>query len=126
MQVWTLTFLANWMMPAIFVVSGASLFFALGGSNGKFIKDKVLRLLVPLVVGAFTHVAMQVYLERVSHHQFTGTFFEFFAGALQRLMALAATSPGWGCTCGICWSCSRSASFCCRCSAGLRVAERAP
>ncbi len=75
-QAWT-TFLANWMMPAVFVVSGASLFFALGGSNGKFIKDKVLRLLVPLVVGAFTHVAVQVYLERVTHHQFTGTFFEF-------------------------------------------------
>jgi peptidoglycan/LPS O-acetylase OafA/YrhL len=75
-QVWT-TFLANWMMPAIFVVSGASLFFAMKGSNGKFIKDKVLRLLVPLVVGAFTHVAVQVYLERVTHHQFTGTFFEF-------------------------------------------------
>jgi peptidoglycan/LPS O-acetylase OafA/YrhL len=75
-QVWT-TFLANWMMPAIFVVSGASLFFAMKGSNGKFIKDKVLRLLVPLVVGAFTHVAVQVYLERVTHHQFVGTFFEF-------------------------------------------------
>jgi glucans biosynthesis protein C len=75
-QVWT-TFLANWMMPAIFVVSGASLFFAMKGPNGKFIKDKVLRLLIPLVVGAFTHVAVQVYLERVTHHQFTGTFFEF-------------------------------------------------
>jgi hypothetical protein len=37
----------------------------------------VLRLLVPLVVGIFTHVAVQVYLERVSHHQFVGTFFEF-------------------------------------------------
>jgi peptidoglycan/LPS O-acetylase OafA/YrhL len=75
-QVWT-TFLVNWMMPAIFVVSGASVFFAMRGSNGKFVKDRVLRLLVPLVVGAFTHVAVQVYLERVSHHQFTGTFFEF-------------------------------------------------
>ena len=38
---------------------------------------KVLRLLVPLVVGAFTHVAVQVYLERITHHQFVGTFFEF-------------------------------------------------
>jgi hypothetical protein len=65
------------MMPAIFMVSGASLFFALGSSNGKFLKDKVLRLLVPLVAGAFTHVAVQVYLERVTHHEFTGTFFEF-------------------------------------------------
>jgi peptidoglycan/LPS O-acetylase OafA/YrhL len=75
-QVWT-TFLANWMMPAIFVVSGASVFFAMRGSNGKFVKDRVLRLLVPLVVGIFTHVAVQVYLERVTHHQFVGTFFEF-------------------------------------------------
>jgi glucan biosynthesis protein C len=75
-QVWT-TFLANWMMPAIFMVSGASLFFAMNNTNGKFVKDKVLRLLVPLVVGAFTHVAVQVYLERVTHHQFAGTFFEF-------------------------------------------------
>ncbi len=75
-QVWT-TFLANWMMPAIFVISGASLFFALSSSNGKFVKDKVLRLVVPLVVGAFTHVAVQVYLERITHHQFVGTFFDF-------------------------------------------------
>jgi len=75
-QVWT-TFLANWMMPAIFAVSGASLFFALGSSNRKFIKDKMLRLLMPLIVGAFTHAAVQVYLERVSHCQFAGTFFDF-------------------------------------------------
>ena len=35
------------------------------------------RLRVPLAVGAFTHVAVQVYLERVTHHQFVGTFFNF-------------------------------------------------
>jgi peptidoglycan/LPS O-acetylase OafA/YrhL len=29
MQVW-ITFLANWLMPVVFVISGASLFFALG------------------------------------------------------------------------------------------------
>jgi glucans biosynthesis protein C len=94
-QVWT-TFLANWMMPAIFVVSGASLFFALGGSNGKFIKDKVLRLLVPLVVGAFTHVAVQVYLERVTHHQFTGTFFEFLPQYFNGLYGLGGTFAWMG------------------------------
>jgi len=94
-QVWT-TFLANWMMPAIFVVSGASLFFALGGSNGKFVKDKVLRLLVPLVVGAFTHVAVQVYLERVSHHQFTGTFFEFLPQYFNGLYGLGGNFAWMG------------------------------
>ena len=75
-QVWT-TFLANWLMPAIFMVSGASLFFALSGSNGKFIKDKVLRLLVPLLVGVFTFSVTQVYVERVNHGQFQGTLLEF-------------------------------------------------
>jgi len=76
LQTWTM-FLTSWMMPLIFVISGASLYFALG-KVGKFIKDKVLRLLVPLVVGVFTHVALGVYLERLTHHQFTGSFFEFY------------------------------------------------
>jgi len=34
-------------------------------------------VLVPLAVGTFTHVMWQVYLERVSHGQFTGSFLEF-------------------------------------------------
>lgn len=76
MQIWTM-FLASWMMPLIFVISGASLYFGLG-KIGKFIKDKILRLFVPLVVGVFTHVALGVYLERVTHHQFTGSFFGFY------------------------------------------------
>ena len=77
MQVWT-TFLGDWLMPFIFVISGASLFYALGSRGAwKFIDDKVKRLFIPLVVGIFTHIMFQVYLERITHHQFTGTFFEF-------------------------------------------------
>ena len=36
-------------------------------------EDKVLRLLVPLLVGVFTFSVTQVYVERVSHGQFQGT-----------------------------------------------------
>ena len=76
-EVWN-AFATNWMMPLIFVISGASIFFALGkGGFGKFLKDKVLRLLVPLLVGAFTHASLQVYLERLTHGQFSGSYFEF-------------------------------------------------
>lgn len=79
-QVWNM-FAASWLMPLIFVISGASLYYALGkgglGIVGKFIKDKVLRLLVPLVVGVLTHCALQVYLERITHGQFSGSFFQF-------------------------------------------------
>jgi fucose 4-O-acetylase-like acetyltransferase len=46
-EVWN-TFVTSFMMPLMFVISGASLFCALGkGGFGKFLKDKVLRLLVP-------------------------------------------------------------------------------
>ena len=76
-EVWN-AFATNWMMPLIFVISGASIFYALGkGGFGKFLKDKVLRLLVPLLVGAFTHASLQVYLDRLTHGQFSGSYFEF-------------------------------------------------
>jgi glucan biosynthesis protein C len=76
-QVW-ITFMANWLMPVIFMISGASLYYALG-SRGvrKFMEDKVKRLLVPLTIGIFTHIMFQVYLERLTHGQFSGSFFEF-------------------------------------------------
>lgn len=74
-------FMGYWMMPLIFLVSGAGIFFALKDarlrSAGKFMKDKVLRLFVPLVVNVFSLIILQVYLERVSHHQFSGSFWQF-------------------------------------------------
>ena len=76
-QIWV-GFAANWMMPLIFVISGASLFYALDrGGAGRFFKDKVLRLLVPWLVGVFTASTLQVYLERRTHGQFFGSYFEF-------------------------------------------------
>ena len=67
------------MMPLIFLISGASIFYAMrkGGGAGKFFKDKLLRLGVPLLVAVFTHASLQVYLERISHHQFAGSYFQF-------------------------------------------------
>ncbi len=77
-QAWSM-FIASWLMPLVFVISGASLFYAVGrGSVGGFIRDKVLRLLVPFMVGMFTHVALCVYLERISHNQFVGSFIAFY------------------------------------------------
>jgi glucan biosynthesis protein C len=71
-----------WMMPLIFVISGASIYFALGKGRlavvvGKFLKDKVLRLLVPLVVGVFTYTVYIVYLDRLTNGKFSGSFLAF-------------------------------------------------
>jgi glucans biosynthesis protein C len=76
-QIWIII-LASWMMPLIFAISGASLYYALGKSKTvKFIQDKAMRLLVPLVIGILTHISIQVYLDRLTHGQFHGSYFEF-------------------------------------------------
>jgi len=76
-EAWVL-FSSSFMMPLMFVVSGASLFYALGkGGFGKFIKDKVLRLLVPLAVGALTHLSFQSYLWDKTHGLFSGNYFQY-------------------------------------------------
>jgi len=74
-------FISSWMMPLIFVVSGASIYYALRkGSSGRFIHDRSLRLLVPLAVGLFTHAALQAYLERITHGWYSGAFWQFYPG----------------------------------------------
>jgi len=72
-------YLETWMMPLIFMVSGASVFFATQKNKPawKIIWDKVLRLLVPLLVSVFTLSILQVYLERLSHGDFYGSFWAF-------------------------------------------------
>jgi len=72
-------FAGLWGMPLILLISGASAFYALGKVGpGKYIKGIVARLLVPLIVGTFTHIAFQVYLERLHKGEFDGSFFDFY------------------------------------------------
>ncbi|ACL06099.1 hypothetical protein Dalk_4420 [Desulfatibacillum aliphaticivorans] len=78
-EIWN-GFMTTWLMPLFFVISGASLFYALNKSGGfkKFYLDKFSRLMVPVIVGACTHSALQIYLERTSKHVFSGSFFSFY------------------------------------------------
>jgi hypothetical protein len=49
-----------------------------GNQTGKFIKDKVLRLVVPLVtMGMLIFGVLQIFLERLAHGEFRGSFLEF-------------------------------------------------
>jgi glucan biosynthesis protein C len=74
-------FMDLWMMPLIFVVSGAAVYLSMQEPSwraaGKFLKDKMMRLLVPLLVADFTHIAIQVYIERLTHGDFNGSFWQF-------------------------------------------------
>ncbi len=67
-----------WGMQLIFLISGASVFFALRpGGAIRFLRDRVMRLLVPLALGILVLAPPQVYLERLTHGEFQGTFFQF-------------------------------------------------
>lgn len=67
-----------WGMPLIFAISGASIYFALRpGEAGRFLRERVLRLLLPLAVGILVLAPLQIYLDRLTHGKFNGTFFEF-------------------------------------------------
>jgi len=90
-------FLNAWLMPLMFVISGASLFYAVGKGNvGSFIRDKVLRLFVPLLVGIFTHIALGVYLERITHHQYSGSFFSFYPHYFEGMYGLGGNCAWTG------------------------------
>jgi hypothetical protein len=77
-EMWNI-FATRWMMPLFFIISGASLFYAIGKSAGwkRFYVDKFLRLMIPVIIGTVTHGALQVYLDRLTHGQFSGSFFSF-------------------------------------------------
>jgi len=67
-----------WGMPLIFVISGASIFFALRpGSAMQFLRNRVFRLLIPLPFGILVLAPPQIYLDRLTHGKFQGNFLEF-------------------------------------------------
>lgn len=72
-------FMNIWMMPLFFVLSGASVYFSLKSrKGGSFLKERFFRIMIPwIITGIFIMAPPQVYLERLSHGQFDGNFFQF-------------------------------------------------
>ena len=67
-----------WGMPLIFMISGASIFLALRpGQAVRFLRDRFWRLLIPLAFGILVLAPPQVYLDRLTHGEFQGSFLEF-------------------------------------------------
>jgi glucans biosynthesis protein C len=80
--------LLQWIMPLFFLLSGTSIYFALKSRTaGQFVRERAIRLLIPLLFGILVLSPPQVYLERVSNPdrgvapwiggQFSGSLWEF-------------------------------------------------
>lgn len=78
-EIWNV-FATRWMMPLFFIISGVGLFYAIGKSGDlkRFYVDKFQRLMIPVLIASVTHSALHVYLERLTHGQFSGSLFSFF------------------------------------------------
>lgn len=76
----TVVIAVQWLMPLFFVLSGIGAYHALAAQNWRrYLVSRLKRLAVPFVFGVFVIIApYQVYLERVSHGQFSGSFWSFY------------------------------------------------
>jgi glucans biosynthesis protein C len=69
----------TWIMPIFFAISGITTLHALGRRTSKeFIRERLVRLGIPLVFGVFVLTPPQVFIERLTHQQFEGSFIDFF------------------------------------------------
>ncbi len=76
---WPMLFINRWRLPILFVISGMGTRFALSHRTGQmFAKERLMRLLVPLVVGMLLIVAPQIYLVRLSQGATYTSFLEFY------------------------------------------------
>jgi peptidoglycan/LPS O-acetylase OafA/YrhL len=77
-------FLGAFGMPFFFVLAGMSTFYAMEFmksrkiKNSKYLLDRSVRLMVPFLIGIFTHITLQIYLERIYYVEFSGSFFDFY------------------------------------------------
>jgi glucans biosynthesis protein C len=76
---WPMLFVNQWRLPILFVISGMGTFYALAKrSGGQFAKERMQRLLIPLIIGILFIVPPQVYFERLDKGQFSGGYFDFW------------------------------------------------
>ncbi|MDR0840284.1 MAG: acyltransferase family protein [Christensenellaceae bacterium] len=72
---WIIQAMWPWLMPLMFVLAGISSAYALNKrSCAEYVKERVLRLLVPLIFGILLLVPLQTYIEERFHNGYTGGY----------------------------------------------------
>jgi glucan biosynthesis protein C len=81
-----LFFFSQWGMALFFVLSGAASWFALRSRSGRqFLRERSLRLFVPLLVGFLLFSPLQAYFEALNHGNFAGSFLQFVPWFVEHL-----------------------------------------
>jgi glucan biosynthesis protein C len=72
-------FVNPWHMPLFFLLAGASTWFALHfRSGGEYVKERLARLIAPLIFGVLVIVSPQAYLGARTYGYFDESLFEYY------------------------------------------------
>lgn len=71
-----MVFMHEWRMPLLILISGAGTYFALGKrTTSQYLEERFKRLFIPLLVGVFTLVPVQVYIEKSGQYDSLLSFY---------------------------------------------------
>lgn len=72
-------FVYLWHMPLLFIISGSATYYALGyRSAGTYIRERILRLLVPFLFGVLTYIPLTTYIRRRNSISLRDHYIGFF------------------------------------------------
>ncbi len=72
-------FIHDWRMPLLFIISGCGIWYAFGQrSGGAFMKERSIRLLLPLVFGILLIVPPQTYFRLLQQGTDYGSYINFY------------------------------------------------
>ena len=85
-------FVHMWHMPMLFIISGAATYFTLGfRSAGEYIRERFLRLLIPLIFGILTFVPFTTYIQRSNALSLQEGYIGFFRLDFEHLDGMNGT-----------------------------------
>ena len=91
-----ITFISPWYMPLLFILAGISLFYSLKKRTIKqVIKERLLKLALPLIVGILTLIPIMTYYADKFHNGYNGNFIEHYKIFFTRFTNLTGYDGGF-------------------------------
>ncbi len=93
---WPMDIAHRLRMPLLFVIAGAGMWFALRRRTGaELLRERTVRLLLPLVIGMFAIVPPQIYFERLFRGQWSGGYLSFYVERVLQFQPYPAGNFSW-------------------------------
>ena len=79
-------FVYHWVMQMLFLLAGMTAWCSLRSRRrGQYVRERVLRLLVPFVFGSLTLIPWNGYVSALNHASFSGSFWNYFPVHFERM-----------------------------------------